>query len=434
MGNKINANPTKEFFISMLTRDIDVKAAILELIDNSIDGAKRMRPNSDFNGLSIDIKFDENKFVIEDNCGGMGVDIAQNYAFRFGRSKSRPQEAGNFTGIFGIGMKRALFRLGKKFTIESTTVNDFFSMEVDVDEWIKDDSQDWSFNFSNVATKVKNPIEKIGTKITVSNLHEGIKQDFSLKTFYNTLLNYLARYKTLIASSNLKVSVNNVELKTYEESIIQSEIVTPYVHITEVDGVKIKILAGVAPKGTPANAGWYIYCNGRTVVYADKTELTGWGVEVKSYHPSLAYFRGYVFFESNNLDKLPWNTSKTSVDASAKVFLCAKQYMNESAKTIISMYNSCISNSEDAEDVDANILNEADAIKLNYVNLEKLLSKNQEFDIKLDIKPSIEYTNISFKIEKEKADKVNKLIGAKNKKEIGEKLFQYYWEREVCDD
>ena len=42
MGSKVNANPTKEFFISMLTRDIDIRAAILELIDNSIDGAKRM--------------------------------------------------------------------------------------------------------------------------------------------------------------------------------------------------------------------------------------------------------------------------------------------------------------------------------------------------------------------------------------------------------
>lgn len=40
MGSKVNANPTKEFFISMLTRDIDIRAAILELIDNSIDGAK----------------------------------------------------------------------------------------------------------------------------------------------------------------------------------------------------------------------------------------------------------------------------------------------------------------------------------------------------------------------------------------------------------
>ena len=30
MATEVNANPTKELFISMLTRDIDIRAAILE--------------------------------------------------------------------------------------------------------------------------------------------------------------------------------------------------------------------------------------------------------------------------------------------------------------------------------------------------------------------------------------------------------------------
>lgn len=30
----INANPTKDFFIYMITRDIELKDAILELVDN----------------------------------------------------------------------------------------------------------------------------------------------------------------------------------------------------------------------------------------------------------------------------------------------------------------------------------------------------------------------------------------------------------------
>ena len=35
----IKANPTREFFVNMLVRDILLKQAIIELIDNSIDGA-----------------------------------------------------------------------------------------------------------------------------------------------------------------------------------------------------------------------------------------------------------------------------------------------------------------------------------------------------------------------------------------------------------
>lgn len=39
--SKVKAGPTKEFFVSMITRDIQLADAIVELIDNSIDGIKR---------------------------------------------------------------------------------------------------------------------------------------------------------------------------------------------------------------------------------------------------------------------------------------------------------------------------------------------------------------------------------------------------------
>lgn len=432
---KINANPTKEFFISMLTRDIDVKAAILELIDNSIDGAKRIRKNLDFSGLYIDIQFDADKFIIQDNCGGMSVDVAQNYAFRFGRAQNRPQEEGSFTGIFGIGMKRALFRLGKKFTIESTTQHDQFSMEVDVDEWIKEDSKDWTFEFSTAQLGMENAPAKTGTKIVVSRLHEGIKQDFPLMSFQNSLINYLIKYKTLIASSKLKIYVNKQELLTTEEEIIVSDVVTPYVKRTSIDEVEIKILAGLAPKGKPANAGWYIYCNGRMVLYADKTEATGWGTnDVRSYHPSLASFRGYVFFESKKLDKLPWNTSKTGVDTSSKVFICAKRYMDEATKLITSSYSTISTDLEETENVEKRVLDANKVVKLDYANLERILSANSDFTIKIENEPRIEYSSISFKIEKSKAEMAKKHIKASSYRDLGEKLFNYYWNREVYDE
>jgi hypothetical protein len=36
----ISAEPTKSFFVDMLTRDIALEQAILDLVDNSVDGAK----------------------------------------------------------------------------------------------------------------------------------------------------------------------------------------------------------------------------------------------------------------------------------------------------------------------------------------------------------------------------------------------------------
>jgi hypothetical protein len=36
---KAGANPTKAFFVTMITRDITLEDCILDLIDNSVDGA-----------------------------------------------------------------------------------------------------------------------------------------------------------------------------------------------------------------------------------------------------------------------------------------------------------------------------------------------------------------------------------------------------------
>ena len=41
-NNVIEGNPTKKFFIDMITRDISIEDAIVDLLDNSIDGANRI--------------------------------------------------------------------------------------------------------------------------------------------------------------------------------------------------------------------------------------------------------------------------------------------------------------------------------------------------------------------------------------------------------
>ena len=38
----VDARPTKRFFVRMLVRDIELVPAIIDLVDNSVDGAKRL--------------------------------------------------------------------------------------------------------------------------------------------------------------------------------------------------------------------------------------------------------------------------------------------------------------------------------------------------------------------------------------------------------
>ena len=114
-NRKASANPTKAFFVSMITRDITLEDSILDLIDNSVDGAWRSegsRPmgladDTDLSAYSISIAASTDQFSITDNCGGMTLDDAKAHAFSFGRQAS--EEYNEYSiGVYGIGMKRAL--------------------------------------------------------------------------------------------------------------------------------------------------------------------------------------------------------------------------------------------------------------------------------------------------------------------------------------
>src|ERR1700688_3958157 len=107
---RIDASPTKDFFISMLIKDIGTTRAIIDLVDNCVDGARRLRPNGEYDGLRVDIETDDGHFEIRDNCGGVPVNLARNYAFRFGRPTEMAATP-HSVGQFGVGMKRALFKL-----------------------------------------------------------------------------------------------------------------------------------------------------------------------------------------------------------------------------------------------------------------------------------------------------------------------------------
>src|SRR5437016_230221 len=101
----------------MLTKDIELKDAILDLIDNSIDAARRF---DSIKGRKVSVKTSAREFKIEDNCGGMSLDDAENRAFRLGRDP-RAALPTHAIGLYGVGMKRAIFKMGDSFSVESKT-------------------------------------------------------------------------------------------------------------------------------------------------------------------------------------------------------------------------------------------------------------------------------------------------------------------------
>ena len=424
----VEANPTKDFFIYMITRDIDTKPAIVELIDNAIDGAKRIRNNGDYSGLNIDLSFDGNSFTIEDNCGGFDLEIARKYAFKFGRPNDREQEKGLFTGLFGIGMKRALFKLGRKFTISSTTEKTHFKVVVDVDKW-KDDPS-WNFPLQDVVADGCYSECERGTIIEIENLYDEQKINFSNKVFENSLFAYIQMYRSVGAENGLTIRVNGNKVNFFRERLIENENIKCYKNLINNERGEVRIIAGVAHNGTPEYAGWYVFCNERLVLFADKTSVTGWGKETRAYHNHLASFRGYVYFESENLLQLPWNTTKTGVDTTNKLYQETLEKMKEAISQINRAINSMLKK-YDVNNIDeiASIKN-ASEITLSYETVHGF-SIASDFEIK-DQKSTTKKANttISFKVPKDKYEIVKAYMNSKTAKEMGETLFDYYCEME----
>ena len=118
----IDAMPTKQLFIGMLTRDIGLIPAIIDLADNSGDGARRLRRTGRFDGLSIRLQISTQSFKISDNCGGIPITMAKNYAFRFGRNEGSPSLK-HSVGQFGVGMKRLDLQIGWRVSKSSPPPN-----------------------------------------------------------------------------------------------------------------------------------------------------------------------------------------------------------------------------------------------------------------------------------------------------------------------
>ena len=90
----------------MSTRDIDLSDAILDLLDNCVDGAIRTGSTDQklpYRGFHAHIDLRPKSFPISDNCGGIERSLAETYAFRVGR-RDKDRDANLATvGVYGIG-------------------------------------------------------------------------------------------------------------------------------------------------------------------------------------------------------------------------------------------------------------------------------------------------------------------------------------------
>ena len=431
----VQASPTKEFFIYNITKDIDTIDAIIELADNCIDGARDLRGENSLKGLFIRIKVDENYFEITDNCGGIPIDVARYRAFMFGRnkdSKAIPHSIGNF----GVGMKRSLFKLGRVFQIESTAKNSQFSMHVDVQKWMGEEK--WTFEFDDGFKEDMPLVEESqrGTRILVEQLNKGISSDFKKDAFKRRLeLGLKSKHQTYL-EKGIEISINGVILSSTSPKIRLSNKITPaYKQLRlEDDQLTVKIYAGLGDRDKD-KAGWNVFCNGRLILEADQSSVTGWTKEFGNpkFNNEFAWFRGFVFFESDQTDLLPWNTTKTSVDLDSVNYKYIQGQMGEVMRPILNFMYKIAEEKKNSDDSDEDTPLEKIIKETNLVSLDSI-TEEQEFSAPLDIPPPVNNVRISYSKPKEEVDKLKRALGGINRNsELGKLTFEYVFRRE-CED
>ena len=430
----------------MLIKDITLRDAIGDLLDNSVDGALRLRGDKNYKGLWVRIELNAEKahFKIADNCGGIPVEVARYYAFCFGRPE-KSKDTPHSVGLFGIGMKRALFKLGNKFQVKSVTPTSSFTMNVDVEQWKRVGKEkqepDWTFQFDEVKENENNPEDRWGTTIAVTELHEAVQESFEMNNDVRQLVEELQKEHLYNISKGLEIRVNGKRLKAKQLELLTShKIKTAYWESSD-SPLHVKIYAGVS-EADRNDTGWYIFCNKRLIVGPEKR--IGWGVRkplrIPGYHSQYYRFRGYALLEAEHPKDLPWNTTKNGMDEDSVAYQKIFQQIVTLMRSVMDFLNKLHDEqrkSKTNEFMDEtplqDALKEARPLPLHRITPEDV---KQTF---LSPKPAERQQTASdvvwirYSVSVEDYEVVQKNLGLEKAGEVGLKTFEYFYTREIED-
>ncbi len=361
----VDASPVKSFFVEMLTRDIELEDAILDLLDNCIDGilrtnqGKRALKRQPYKGYDAVIEFDENKFKIADNCGGI-PDCLMDYAFRMGRAGDRKSDTVGTVGVYGIGLKRAIFKMGRQCKISTQNKDHRYDIEILPDWFSSKKKDDWKLPIKDN----DNVMDENGTVIEVADLYSSVAKRFGedKEVFLQELESRISTHFAFILKKGFSITLNNTKVSPMPINLVfagndkdKKNKVQPYVFKGDIKGVEVYLAVGftrpipspdevdddqISRRYSSQNAGWTVICNDRVVLYCDRTELTGWGeAGIPRFHYQFIAISGIVEFRSSDPSKLPTTTTKRGIEASSRTYLQVKNKMRDGMRLFIDYTN-----------------------------------------------------------------------------------------------
>lgn len=304
---------------------------VFDLIDNSIDAARdRIMARgafpadqyglpADYSGYRIDLRFSKDAFEISDDCGGIEEATLTRRAFVVGSTSSHDYGI----GWFGIGLKRALLKLGRTYTI-STDTGDFAAR-------LSFAAEDLGQGEGELTADVLVSSGRAGTTIRIEGLNPGARHEFG-GSWTDGVPKHLSRRYGLYVKKGLAITVEGAEIAPFGPGLREEGPVPLNTqHFSLADGMEVYVDSGMHEsyriKGEDDDwrrdteltdqYGWYFACNDRIIRSAAHDEDIGF---TANWHPEYYGFVGWVRFVSKDAEHLPWDTKKTAIDLSSNVF------------------------------------------------------------------------------------------------------------------
>lgn len=356
-AREIRGGPTKLFFVSMLTKDISLMDAILDLVDNSIDGAMRsiganMTDVNSLKGYHCKLTINSTVFEVVDNCGGIPDELLDT-AFQLGRPRLEADRNIPTIGMYGIGMKRAIFKISESASVVSKSNTKVASVSYSR-SWLNPTNDSWDLQIEEAAAADGDR----GFQITSSDLRQEISIQFGKDDFINNLRYKIGEHFGYLIERGFLIEVNGdaVSPRVAKLMFNPDKKVLPYDFSATIDGVKIKVTIGFfrqltreveleeateSSNDTDLNqSGITVICNDRVIVASDTTALTGWGVgATPKYHPQFRAIAGVISFFSLDATLLPVATTKHDLDQSKEAFQIARNMAMEGIVSCTSFTN-----------------------------------------------------------------------------------------------
>jgi len=280
-----SANPEKRLFVRLLTRDISLGDAILDLIDNSINAALQplaghLKTADDYERfladtrrkpvVDVELTVGSARNLISDTAPGISAKAAETDVFLFGRAGGGHED--DRLSVYGIGLKRAMFKCGNKIDMVSDHKDGGFELKLNVRIWEATPQERWGFNITSRPARPK----VVGTRILITELYDDMERRIDDGLFLSDLQDQISRTYSFFIGRIVNIKLNGTQIGAESFEIGSNFSVAKVMRGIVSCNIKAGIAATTGDTFRDRNAGWFVFCNGRTVLFADKSAVTGW--------------------------------------------------------------------------------------------------------------------------------------------------------------